>query len=278
MGRVRKYKKLKAVDPASKRLSSVVDTTRDEPPELHTERVKKSLQKLNSQWMDDDKRERQLQKEALRVLRQEEAEKRNGRVKKVEGKREDENMKEFKERVRQETRATLAAEMNKMTKTAKKKKAFLAAKKLEKKTGVKRQKGAAQGADDEEEEGFSHRGDGYLRASDRGGGDTFRTEDHVNFGERVERPPEISFGLTDKQKAKIASKKKKNELLLLNKMTYAPGAKNGRSSSATQSSRAAAATDMEGKSKLSDRDITLARDEAREAYKKLRLKRRDEGR
>jgi hypothetical protein len=265
MGRVRKYKKIKAVDPASKQRAYTADTTRDEPPEMYHDRVKKSLAKMNDAWGDDDKRERMIQNEARRVEKLEAKQKAKARVNTVEGKRDDENMKAFKERIRLETKATLIAANSKTSATAKKKKAYLTEKKLEKKTGIKRRKGVNE--EDEEEEGFSHRGDGYLRASDRGGSDSFTAHDDVRFGERYEKPPEISFGLTAKQKAKIADKKKNNDLLLANKLAYGAG-------KSSETAGEASSDKNKNSSKLSERDLDIAREEARAAYKIIQQKRK----
>ena len=66
--------------------------------------VKKSKQTRLNEWEDPDHKERLLQREALRVLRNEKQLIGNSKEKKIESKREDETMKEFKQRIKQETR------------------------------------------------------------------------------------------------------------------------------------------------------------------------------
>ena len=56
-------------------------------------------------WDDPDLQERLLQKEALRTIRNEkQANNGYNKDKKIESKRENETMKEFKQRIKQETR------------------------------------------------------------------------------------------------------------------------------------------------------------------------------
>ena len=62
MGRVRKYKKIKAIDPYSKRRSET-NITYDEPPEIYEKRVTAQEKKLRLLISDDAQRELQLQKE-----------------------------------------------------------------------------------------------------------------------------------------------------------------------------------------------------------------------
>lgn len=262
MGRVKRYKKLKSVDPMAKRQAQVVDTTRDEPPELHEERVRKSSKRWADEWDDEDKRERLLQREARRQLKQEAEQKRQGGIKKVEGKKEGEKMRDFRDRMRKETRETLSIAAMKVTKSSMKKKAFLKEKNRAKKTGEKRRP-LRSGDDDEDEElgDFTHRGDGYLRASDRGGSDTFTARDNLRFGDRVEDVPNVSLALSAKQKNKMGSGSGKSGLLL-SKMLNNSGSKKKKKNSSSSSEKG-----------LSERDLTAARDEARAAYAKLRAKR-----
>lgn len=55
-------------------------------------------------WDDEEKREHILQREALRELRMNQHKKDNQKEKTLEGRRSDESMKAFKERIKQETR------------------------------------------------------------------------------------------------------------------------------------------------------------------------------
>lgn len=154
MGRVRRYHKIKAIDPFSK--SRGVDiyggkkssVQYDEPPELFEERKDQKKRKIRS-WDVEEDREILMQREALRSLRKEgkavellpSGNKKGGNkssdtaVKKIEGKKEDESMKDFKARVRQETRITLRDELQSITKTAKKRKLRLKERKMKNKGG-----------------------------------------------------------------------------------------------------------------------------------------------
>ena len=216
MGRVQRYKKIKAIDPASKKKRAVEDTIHDEAPDVYNNKVKNSIKRLKLQWEDDATREKLLQKEARREIRLKE---KNGRTtksdgsnpnvnvaleKSVEGKREDESMKAFKNRIRKETKMLLHTEIRKMTSTAQKKKLRLneRKRKREGKDTI-----ASREADDEAElESFNARSDGYLRPSDLGNSsDTFRTRDSIGFNERVERPPDLKSLVSDRQKARVIS-------------------------------------------------------------------------
>jgi hypothetical protein len=249
MGRVRRYKKLKAVDPAAKRRNFVDDTIHDEPPEVFNARVRKSMQETDNIWNDEDARERMLQREAKRELRLAEEKKEKGGVgkKKVEGRREGESMKNFKQRIREATRVTLHEEIRKMTSTAKKKKARLDERK-KKRERKKKPVESGSGFEPSEQE-FSARADGYLRYSDRGGSDNFARSDNVVFNERVDAPPILDF-VPKKKKVEGDGKSK----LLLEKMF-------GSSSS-------------DRKDKPMDREMENLRDQAREAYKAVKEKRK----
>ncbi|KAJ1444035.1 hypothetical protein B484DRAFT_414234 [Ochromonadaceae sp. CCMP2298] len=120
MGRVRRYKKYnKSDDPLAAARKG--DAHHDEPPNLFQERTKKTNRAREDKWDDEEGRERLMQREAMRDLRLESAKKlRKERT--IEGQREGESAKAFKERVREETRKTLAEQVGKMSSTAKKRK------------------------------------------------------------------------------------------------------------------------------------------------------------
>ena len=194
MGRVRKYKKVKSVDPFSNAKRSVAETKYDQPPSIWEGESRKAAKRANYAFDNEKAFERMLQHAAKRQLKIEED---NGRqatgkdgakkIKAVEAKRDDETMKQFKNRVREETRKTLKDELTKLTSTSKKKKQFLKDKKMKKK-GIE----LADVGDDEVEEGFSSRSDGVLRYSDTGGTDEFRTTETVTgIIEQGDRPPEF---------------------------------------------------------------------------------------
>ena len=107
MGRVKRYKKFKACDPFAKRTKAEVDTVHDEPPELFEQRTKRTVKrgKSNDENMnEEDMYEMYLQREAKRAKKEEDAEKLKPKVNKIESKRVDESSKDFKNRIRQETR------------------------------------------------------------------------------------------------------------------------------------------------------------------------------
>ena len=191
MGRVRRYKKFKACDPFSKQSKSTVsaaDLDHDEPPDIYEDSVKKAHKKRMSRFRDEDLMERQLQKEAMRAERVEQNKKPSEKVnsKKLEGRKEGETMKQFKTRIRTDTRTALRDELKGLTKTSKKNKEFLLTKKY-KKRGIER-------FDINEElieDGFSSRDDGSLRQSDLGGKDEFEAAENLAFGARMDRPPEF---------------------------------------------------------------------------------------
>jgi len=191
MGRVRRYKKFKSCDPFAKQGPKVVDTIHDEPIDIFEEQERRAEKRIRKREEDPEHIERMLQREAIRQLRMENEKNGGSGLKKnkheLEGRKENETMKQFKTRIREETRAALRNEVKKITATAKKKREYLTDKKFKKK-GISR-------FDPKEElieEGFSSRHDGLLRESDRGGADTFDAPEIVVFGERMDRPPEFA--------------------------------------------------------------------------------------
>jgi len=192
MGRVRRYKKFKSCDPFAKQGPKVVDTIHDEPVDVFEEQERRAEKRQRKREEDPEHIERMLQREAIRQLRLENEKNGGGSALKknkreLEGRREDETMKQFKTRIREETRAALRNEVKKITATAKKKRAYLTDKKFKKK-GITR----FDPTEELIEEGFSSRHDGLLRESDRGGADSFDAPESVVFGERMDRPPEFA--------------------------------------------------------------------------------------
>lgn len=188
MGRVRKYKKIKACDPFAKRKKAEVDVVHDEPPEIFENKVKRDAKRKERDW-EDTGSELFLQREALRSIKlaEEQAHKQEHSI---EGKREDETMKAFKQRVRQETRVTLRDELKSLSSTAKNRKEKLKARTSVKK--LKRRQALGEEAPIEEDlNEFSQSADGRLRPSDLGASAFFKEADHVSFGERAERPPDL---------------------------------------------------------------------------------------
>ena len=108
MGRVRRYKKFKACDPFSKRNGTKIDTVHDEPPEMFEERTKRKEKKRTRVTdlgleNEDDEYEKYLRLEMLKSSKSNDKSL-NKPIRKIEGKRDNESSKEFKQRIRQETR------------------------------------------------------------------------------------------------------------------------------------------------------------------------------
>lgn len=191
MGRVRKYKKVKNIDPFGGRGGGKSEKY-DQPPSVWEGERKKSVKRYNKAFSDEIAFERMLQHEArrqIKVSKDNHATSTVGsqKMKTVEGKKDDESMKQFKHRIREQTSKTLREEIGKMTSTAKKGKQFLIDKK-------NKRKGYSDRVNDDEEvfeEGFSSRQDGHLRYSDLGGTDEFDHSSKVKFGERVDKPPDF---------------------------------------------------------------------------------------
>ena len=190
MGRVRRYKKFKACDPFSKQSRSTVsanEMNHDQPPEIHDDAVRKANQKRIAKFQDEDHFEKMMQREAMRAISAEEHKKPSEKMKsKLEGRKDGETLKQFKQRIRQTTRLALRDELRNLTSTGKKKKEYLITKKYKK-------KGIDRFDINEEiiEEGFSSRDDGALRQSDLGGEDGFQQAEVLKFGERMDMPPEF---------------------------------------------------------------------------------------
>ena len=154
MGRVRKYKKIKAIDPFAKRASASLNSSKlslyDQPPTQREELLEggdqglkkgKKRKKRDLDWDDEEDREKLLQIEAKRFLSQEKNKLSSEGSKAIQGRKEEESMKAFQSRVRQETKVTLIDQLKSMTKVAKKKKEWLLMKKEKKKKSNKTIKG-----------------------------------------------------------------------------------------------------------------------------------------
>eukprot|EP01032_Pedospumella_encystans_P007593 gene7593-9094_t len=182
-----------ACDPNSKQYGKQnKDTKYDEPPEIFEKKTKKIKDDSDAKWEDEEKRERMLQREALRDLRQTTA-KNALKEKTIEGKRADESMQEFKARIRKETRKTLAEEITKMTATAVKRKMRLKERSQKRKS---KKNGNNQNAEEEDDanniQDFYSAENGHLRPSDLGESRTsFRPTEQVVFGAAPERPPDL---------------------------------------------------------------------------------------
>jgi hypothetical protein len=235
MGRVRKYKKIKACDPNSKqnngRRAAAADMRHDDPPEEHDARAKRKAKALERPFDDLDHAERMLQREAMRALRNAQTADATGTSNNNKnntttsaGKRADETMRDFQKRIRNETKVALRDELQKMTKTAQKKKEHMRAKKLAKKQQRQEKAAAASGGTQQEQQrrakaaeereyfdsDFNQRADGLLRPSDLGAPASFpgRGSDVVLFGERVVAPPDLkALGqmLDKKKRARMAA-------------------------------------------------------------------------
>lgn len=206
MGRVRKYKKIKACDPNSKQNNgrrATTDLRHDDPPEEHDARSKRKAKALERPFDDLEHAEKMLQREAMRALRNAQtAEALGSSAGASAAKRDDETMRDFQRRIRSETKVALRDELQKLTKTAQKKKEHLRAKKLAKKqkrqhkatsAGGQQRRAAAEEEREYFDSDFNQRADGQLRPSDLGAPASFpgRGSDVVLFGERVVAPPDL---------------------------------------------------------------------------------------
>ena len=174
MGRVRKYKKIKAIDPFSNKKRSGIDVKHDDPPDLFDDKKRRNRKKLDRPFDDLDHAEKMLQREAVRQLRDIQSQNLHHKEgqKVVEGKRTNESMKDFQQRIKNETKITLREELLKMTKTSQKKKEHMKAKKMKKKLHKQATNGQGLIGGRTEEENdvinrdFNQRHDGLLRPSD----------------------------------------------------------------------------------------------------------------
>jgi len=280
MGRVRRYKKLKSVDPFAKRGKAEIDTIHDEPPNRFNERSRKTEQNLKKYENNLMAQFRKAARETVvssntssKVTKTEEA-----KNKTIESRREGESMKTFMKRVRQATRETLRDELKSMTSTAQKRKQRLKERKKKRKAGK-----SAGDVFQEEVEFFGASETGHVRPSDiQGSRESFQERETIGFGERVERPPELKHKIKRPATA-----------------TNGKGIKRPRESEESTTAGARFAKEMQKRSKstesarregrihsgageastLSTADLEMARKSAMAAYKALQKKRRaDEGR
>lgn len=192
MGRVSKYKNIKACDPFSKK-KTPGDTTRDEAPDIFDRRTSNNWEKKRSRYEDETYKEKQIQNEALRMLRGAELVKNNRKdTKKVDPKKESETMKEFKDRVRRETRTTLNEELPKLTVSAKRRKLKLIERSNKKKQKIYRKNHPNELEEDDEVLEFNMAENGHLRPSDLGASSSFKKGEAVQFGTVSDRPPDLS--------------------------------------------------------------------------------------
>lgn len=189
MGRVKRYKKIKACDPFAKRgaIDSKGGSSYDQPPDLFEQKKREKRKKERSMDNDDD-REILMQREALRAIRLTKTHVKG--TDKVEGKKVDETMKEFKDRVRDQTKVTLIEELSKLTSTAKKRKERLKERKVKRKLKKSSKSNNGSDGNSDEETEFFEAANGRLRPSDLGGASSFKGID-TRFGDRNDRPPEL---------------------------------------------------------------------------------------
>lgn len=203
MGRVKRYKKVKACDPFSKQFNRrEFDDVHDEPPDVFEDKLERSAKKAkrleNNELFQIRKFSMNTDPTASSSVTSAKEE-----IRKIEGKREDESMKSFKKRLRQETRETLRDEIKGLTSTAQKKKQRLKERKLQRKKGkgeerLVHQRKSRNEHDNSEtfEREFVSSETGMLRASDMDDAKMTFDEacgDEVKFGERVEAPPDLRF-------------------------------------------------------------------------------------
>lgn len=101
---------------------------------------------------------------------------------KIQGKKDDESMKTFLTRVRNDTRVALNEELKGLTNTSKKRKERLKERK-------KKRKGNAEPLIDEDHMQFGSASNGRIRPSDTGDAMEFRTADAAVFGQTPLAPP-----------------------------------------------------------------------------------------
>ncbi len=118
MGRLKRYKKIKAFDPFAKKSKvslPIVDKNRQKfelsPDELDSKKKKKSKKHHSLDFNNEDDLEKFYQREALKdIERSKLGATIESKMKKIEEKRDDETMRDYKARLRQETRETLRDE------------------------------------------------------------------------------------------------------------------------------------------------------------------------
>lgn len=158
--------------------------------------------------LQNDKEEIMFRKEAARMARLEESSS-STKDYKIDARKPGETMRQFKTRVRQETRDTLRKELQGMTSTSKKRKENFEALK-EKKKQKKENKGKKKDTNLNE---FFRSEKGHLRASDLGGVDSFENyrppEDVVTFSSTLSKTASLAasvIGSGAKGPAKSSSK------------------------------------------------------------------------
>lgn len=190
MGRVRRYKKVKACDLGGNRSkvkpASTSSSSHNEPPSLFEDRARKAEQRrMKGADSEEDRKEIMLQREALRQIAQSK-ETKLSKDHALEGRKEDESMKAFKTRIRNETKKTLYEELSGRSSTSQRRKEKLKQLRTKKKE-KKRESKKVDGNDNLE---FFSASDGRVRSSDRGGPASF-----ARTGDDASRPAGLSVGL-----------------------------------------------------------------------------------
>ena len=188
MGRVRRYKKVKSFDPFAKKgsdsssssSSSKKKAAFDEPPEVFENRSRKQQAEQLS-WDNEEDKEVMMQREALRALRTDKQNDNAAIDKRDTSKRADETMKQFKQRIRDETKVILRDELKGMTATAKKRKLRLKERKLKRRGKNTIKSSSSSDGDDYDDNGVIQE---VLE---------FRAGEAVRFGDVADRPPELTF-------------------------------------------------------------------------------------
>lgn len=211
MGRVRRYKKIKAIDPFSNRSKKETNTNHDEPPELFDKKEKKKRKRKTTNeldWDNEDDREILLQQQAYRDMNTNKSTTTFAKQPVITSKlKPGESLNKFKKRVREETKQILAKEIPKLTQSAKRRKEKL--KDIKQKRKEKKLKQNGDESDDDINP-FGSRSDGFIRPSDRGDVKPYFDSDaNVKFGERVERPPDLQ-----EWAAKLVAKSQKKPIQL----------------------------------------------------------------
>jgi len=187
---VKRYKKIKSCDPFSK-VKKSEDVNHDEPPEIFEEKAHKRKIRQSGNWEDSVDRDSFIQRDGLRYLKKEDPSKEVQKKKeqKVQPKQENESMRDFKLRMRQQTRVIMNEELQKLTASSKRRKG-----KMIERTKKRKEKKAAKL--------LGH--DNFK--SDYASPESFAPAEFVPFGATSTAPPDLK-AFTSKISSKLQQNK-----------------------------------------------------------------------
>eukprot|EP01039_Chlorochromonas_danica_P000894 gene895-975_t len=197
MGRVRRYKAIKACDPFSKKKTkNTFDTSHDDPPELFEKKRRKKQRLLSKRIKRMEEMDpTELDEQALLKELESQKPKPSKAAPSIESQRKGETLQAFQKRVREETRKALLEEIPKLRKSAIRRKEKMKEKKVKKRAKEEQRRNDAL----PDEHFIPRRIDSSLDHHEPSSSSS--SSSAVAFGERVTEPPKLQDYVATLKKA-----------------------------------------------------------------------------